>query len=259
MPKPYSKPKRPYRHLRWRVYAPALWAADEGKIEEAARLLQLPSKDENGFAFHVRSLAEHYHGEPTVTASAAELKRALDQLSKALTRAAEAWTALHSSKIEGLRLGVLAAVKETYQDLYVEAFINGNGVRPSELFDADVGALRRLEDMVATTARRIVPDPSGPVPESRFQLATEVFKLAGWATGRKLKFGTAPRAAEETQSGQRTADYYACRMLMQAVDPMLTDSQCEGPLEAALSTATPYVNLKPKQGVGEKTKVRRKK
>jgi len=253
-----SRAKRPYQGFKWNVYAPALCEADKEKIEEAAKLLQLPSKDENGFAFHIQSLAEHYHGEPGVTASAAELKRALDRFSKALRGAIDAWIVLHGSE-GNLRLGVLAAIRETYQEVYVEAFINGSGVRPSELFNADESALYRLENMVATTAKRIVPDPSGPAPESRFRLAAEVFAIARAATERKLTFGASARVVRETGSGRRTDDYHACRLLMQAVDPKLTDSQCEGPLEAALSTGQPTTIRKSNQGVGQKTRVRRKK
>jgi hypothetical protein len=95
MPEANSKPKRPYRHLKWRVHVPALVTADVGKIEKAAKLLKLPSKDENGFAFYVQSLAENYHGQPGVTASGAELKRALQRFSRALTEAVTAWVALH--------------------------------------------------------------------------------------------------------------------------------------------------------------------
>lgn len=257
MPKP--NPRRPYQHFKWRTYSPAAWTADISKIEEAAKLLQLPSADEKAFDFYIQRLAEDYHGEPGVTASAADLKRALKRFSEALTEASNAWAALHDppGTETGLLLGVLAAIEETYHDRYVEAFVNGNNSAPR--FNDDLIVLERLESMVATTTMKIVPDPSGPAPEPRFGLAAEVFAIARYCTGRNLTFGASARAAREIRSGGRTDDYRACVLMMQAVDPALADSQCEGPLEAALNTGKSVSNRTPRQGVRKKTRVRRKK
>jgi len=243
--------KRPYQGFRVDLYEPADVTLDAGLARMAAKLLRLSDDMTDKLLHSLQWRCERYHGKAAATKSSAELKRELGKLSRALLDARYAWAVMS--------FDARLLIRETYSDIAAPQTESERErrIRPRSYFEVDGPALLRAANVVTVTEKKIAPGPPGPAPNRLAELASSVFELGSIAVGRDLRFGTAKRVRRETGFGKRTEDYNACVLLMRAVDPTLTDSQCEGPLEAALRANGKTDNRKTKQPPPRKTRVKR--
>lgn len=219
-----AKARRPYERFAAHLFQGADATVDASAVQKAAKLLGLVDSKADLLHRQAEVRAREYHGVPVATKSAEELKDELTRLHAGLSGALDAWT--------GLSFDAKRLIREQYAERRLPALPHEETVEPTNLFGCDEMALLRAVSRTKWALDTIVPTPPGPPPEPRRKLGEWALRLAQKLTNRQIVFGTAKRAA--VLRGNRTADYRACALLMRAVDPALTVSECEGPLEAAL-------------------------